>query len=91
MTEPGWNFDLLAAPRGRWVTVTRSKPKVGTVGVEVYEPDKVILATKCGKVTASYFIPKENRWCMLAAGEQPVAWMPWPKHPTPKPEAPSHD
>lgn len=41
----------------------------------------IILATKCGKVTTSRWIEKEQRWSMLAAGEKPVAWMAWPTHP----------
>lgn len=42
----------------------------------------VILASKCGKVTRSRWIADEQRWQMLGAGEQPVAWMLWPIHPT---------
>jgi hypothetical protein len=41
----------------------------------------VILASKCGKVTHSYWVAKEARWCMFNKGEAPVAWQPWPEHP----------
>jgi hypothetical protein len=75
-----WNFNISEAPRGRSVTQLRTI-KGKEVSVAVFERDPVFLATKCGKVTTSYFIPKENRWCMLAAGEEPVAWMAWPTYP----------
>lgn len=42
---------------------------------------RVILATKCGKVTTSRYLPKEDRWEMLAKGEQPTAWHSWPTYP----------
>lgn len=75
-----WNFDISQAPRGRTVNQARTIKGVDTE-VAVFERDPIILATKCGKVTTSYYIPKEDRWCMLAKGEQPVAWMAWPEHP----------
>lgn len=75
-----WNFDISQAPRGRYVTATRNNGK-GDWTAEVFEPAEVILATKCGKVTKSRWLPEENRWLMLAAGEQPIAWQDWPTHP----------
>jgi len=76
-----WNFDISEAPRGQTVMQPR---KVGDkeTTVSVFVPDRVILATKCGKVTPSEYLPKEGRWVMLAAGEAPLAWQPWPAHPT---------
>ncbi|OAP40382.1 hypothetical protein AU381_00190 [Sinorhizobium glycinis] len=38
----------------------------------------VILETKCGKVTKTYWIEKEGRWAGFAKGEEPIAWQPWP-------------
>ena len=75
-----WNFEIEAAPRGQ---TTLQPRKVGDkeTTVSVFVPDRVILATKCGKVTLSEWLPKEGRWMMLAAGEQPVAWQLWPEHP----------
>ena len=82
MTEFPWNFDMEEAPKGRTVKVDRKHPKTGAMlQSEHFVPDTVILASKCGKVTTSHFIPAEQRWNMFAAGEQPVAWMPWPTHP----------
>ena len=76
-----WNFDVTQAPRGRDVTKTKT---IGGKEVEytVFERDPIFVATKCGKVTTSYWIPKESRWCMLAEGEEPVAWLPWPEYPS---------
>lgn len=75
-----WCTDISKAPRGKYVVVNR---KVGKVQADqrVFRPDRVILATKCGKVTLSKYLPDEKRWEMLAAGEQPVAWQAWPDHP----------
>lgn len=72
-----WHTDIKAAPHGRYV-VRQHKPGVDT---RVFVPERVILATKCGKVTISHYIPDEKRWMMLAKGEQPVAWQLWPEHP----------
>lgn len=81
-----WNFDISAAPRGRTEQQSRRVGDKQTT-VSVFVPDRVILATKCGKVTLSEWLPKEGRWMMLAAGEPPVAWQIWPEHPdlTPHP------
>jgi len=72
-----WNFDIKAAPHGRYEVKQRREG----VDVRVFVPERVILATKCGKVTISHYLPEEKRWMMLAKGEQPVAWQPWPTHP----------
>lgn len=81
-----WSFDITTAPRGRTVTHERR------VGDNIHEirdfvPDFVWLASKCGKVVLSYWIPEAGknpgRWSGLATGEQPVAWQPYvvPAHP----------
>ena len=75
-----WDFDISNAPRGNKVLAVQKRQK-GDVAVMRFVPDRVILATKCGKVTLSHFIPEEDRWMMLAKGEEPVAWMAWPTHP----------
>jgi hypothetical protein len=75
-----WNFDISQAPRGNTVSFTFETAK-GPREVSRFIPERVILATKCDKVTLSKFIPDENRWEMLGKGEEPVAWMPWPTHP----------
>lgn len=53
---------------------------------------KLLLASKCGKVTASRWLPPEERgpgrhpreigrWQMFDTHEDPVAWMLFPTHP----------
>lgn len=73
-----WNTDITAAPRGKYRVLNRKFGK-GQADTRVFEPDLVILATQCGVVTVSSYLPAEDgrpaRWNMLAAGEQPVAWM----------------
>ncbi|MDM9643854.1 hypothetical protein [Rhizobium sp. S163] len=83
-----WNTNIQEAPRGKTVQITRkkrveTKEAVDTTFRTTYEHQKedVILATKCGKVIKTYWIPGEERWAGLANGEQPDAWMAWPKHP----------
>ena len=75
-----WNFDISAAPRGKIVQRT-VKVKDKDVTSDVFRPDRLILATKCGKVTTSQYIPDQKRWEFLATGEEPVAWQVWPSHP----------
>lgn len=84
MTD-NWSFDISIAPRGKHVVVTRKAGKT-MADVRIFKPDRVILATKCGKVTLSHYLPDEGRWVMLAKGEEPVAWHPWPEHPKPEVE-----
>lgn len=79
MTE--WNHDIAAAPRGAYVIKNRKFGK-SHADTKVFEPDRVILATKCGQVMVSQYLPDEKRWEGLAVGEQPVAWQAWPHHPT---------
>lgn len=77
----GWNFDISQAPRGRDVTTVVDTPK-GQRMVTRFVPQRVILATKCGKVVLTQYVPgDEGRWLMLGKGEEPVAWLAWPEHP----------
>lgn len=76
-----WNFDMGKAPRGSVRTVSRTIGK-NTVEAEEFIPDMIIAAGDCGVVTASRWLPKEGRWNMFAKAEQPLAWMPWPSHPS---------
>ena len=75
-----WNRDISLAPRGKYVVVNRKFGKT-MADAQVFKPDRVILATKCGKVTLSHYLPDEKRWMMLHTNEEPVAWMAWPEHP----------
>jgi hypothetical protein len=80
----GWNFDIASAPRGKTVSKTVNTND-GVKTFEVFERQEVILASKCGKVTLSYWIPDQERWCMFKKGEEPIAWTPWPAHPGVRP------
>jgi hypothetical protein len=75
-----WDFDITQAPRGSYVVRNKTLGK-GRGDTKDFVADVVILATKCGVVTKSRYLPDEKRWEGLAKGEQPVAWQPWPKHP----------
>lgn len=41
----------------------------------------IIVASKCGKVFKSRFMPDVGRFEGFNKGEMPVAWQPWPEHP----------
>jgi hypothetical protein len=73
----GWHFDIGSAPRGKTVTASKQVGK-NTVEISEFSPDPVWLATKCGKVLHSRWIPASGsqpaRWSGLATGEQPLAW-----------------
>jgi hypothetical protein len=75
-----WNFDVSQAPHGHTVDDFVQTAK-GVRKTTRFMPVKVILATKCGKVTVSKYLPDEDRWEMLQKGEQPIAWQLWPLHP----------
>jgi len=86
-----WNFDINAAPRGQTITSTRKVGK-NTNEITDFVPDHVWLATKCGKVIHSRWIPQSGktpgRWSGLATtGEQPLAWQPYivPEYPVIEP------
>jgi hypothetical protein len=75
-----WNTNINGIPCGS--QVKRSvQTKDGVKQYDDFQRDDVILATRCGKVIKSYWIPDEKRFAGLANGEQPVAWVPWPRHP----------
>lgn len=82
-----WNHDMTACPLGKEVTATRLvADKNSASGKTVrdfkeYQRDDVILASKCGKVIKSYWIPDEKRFAGFQPNEEIVAWMAWPSHP----------
>lgn len=75
-----WSRDMASAPKGRM----EPRQRIGRDGISKWEefvPDQIIAASACGKVTRSYWIPKEERWCMFTKDAPPVAWVHWPDHP----------
>lgn len=85
MTTPGyndwpWRSDFENAPRGRTIVQTRiikGEPR----DIQVFVPEYVILASTCGKVIKSHWLPDPGRWEFFNKDSQPDAWMPWPDHP----------
>lgn len=75
-----WNRDITQAPKGQIVKRSVVTTK-GDKSYDSFEPDYVILASKCGKVGKSYWLPMEDRWAGYQKGEEVTAWMPWPTHP----------
>ena len=75
-----WNFNMDEAPKGHYET-QETVLKGKTVTREVHIPEKFIAAGKCGVVTISRWLPKQNMWNMFGEKETPIAWQPWPEHP----------
>jgi len=69
-----WNLDISKAPRGRYDIVARKVAGGKTGDHRVFRPAYVWMASHCGKVTMSSYLPDQKRWEMFALGEQPVAW-----------------
>lgn len=77
-----WDFDISAAPKGGFTEgMVLKGPKGKERLVQTYHAPVLIVATKCGKVTTTKWLHEEGRWQMLAAGEDFIAWQPWPTHP----------
>lgn len=70
-----WSADIAKAPRGRYRVIPAGKDAKSAR--KVFERAEIIVASACGVVCVSYFIPDEKRWNMFAAGEHPVAWQPY--------------
>jgi len=75
-----WNFNINEAPKSYYEdkeVVLKGKKTTQ----KVFVPIKIITASVCGIVTASYYIPKENRWNMYSTKTDPIAWQIYPEHP----------
>lgn len=78
-----WNFDIEQAPKGHW-----SERKVAGRGgsertIKTFHATRLIVASKCGVVTSTRWIPGEERWEMFMKDSPPIAWQFWPDHPHP--------
>lgn len=87
-----WNFDVENVPKGHYEYVERRIGK-NEVTLPIWKPVRVIVATACGTVTLSQWLPSvklENgseeggRWEMLSKKDTIIAWQPWPEHPEKK-------
>lgn len=83
-----WNYDLSAAPRGEYIEETLPGRSGSVRRITKYVAPRVILASKCGKVITSRWLPPEEsekrpkgRWEFFSADEEPLAWQPYPVHP----------
>lgn len=81
-----WNFDISQAPKGYTFTETRKGKDGKEYPVQVFRAQKIIAASKCGVVTASRWIPLNERgdggrWEGFTKDGPPIAWHPWPSHP----------
>ena len=85
-----WNFDIEEAPRGRTEETDQTRvyaDKTVETVKSIFIPDWIWLASQCGKVIKSHWIPQNGkdggRWLGFNKGEHVVAWMPYaiPAHP----------
>ncbi len=85
MSDTRWNFDISKAPRGSYSM--QEFPVKGKIHKrEVFIHDTIIVATKCGMVMTSRWLPDKKdstkgRWLGLHSKGEPVAWQPFEKHP----------
>lgn len=75
-----WNFNIDDAPRGKYKTVSFVK-EGKLISREVFQPENVITASKCGRVIVSQWLDEEKRWSMYGVNELPIAWQDYPRHP----------
>lgn len=83
-----WNYDISAAPRGYYVE-DKLPGRGGSVRiVRRHVAPRVLLASTCGKVITSRWLPPDERekrpigrWEFFNADQQPLAWQPYPMHP----------
>jgi len=81
-----WNRDISQAPKGGYVTETRRGKNGQEIAVQVYRAPKIIAAGNGKTVTASRWLPEDERggggrWECFTRETPPLAWMPWPSHP----------
>lgn len=71
-----WNFNINEAPKGEIKNIDRNiEDKNGDPTYkDVFFPEYIWAATKCGQVTKTNWLPKEGRWNCLSRGEYPIAW-----------------
>ncbi len=76
-----WNYNIEQAPKGWAATAIISvdgKPRKR----DVFNHEKVITASECGKVIVSKWLPDQQRWEGYKKDEQPIAWQDYPRHPS---------
>lgn len=83
-----WNYDMSAAPRGEWTETVEKGGRSGERHVRRYSAPRVIIASRCGKVITSRWLPPDEkekrpvgRWEFFTADSDPLAWQPYPTHP----------
>lgn len=81
-----WNFDMDAAPRGKHEVRTRKGKDGSETEFNHFVPARIIAASSDGvTVTASNWLPEQGRWNMFNKDAPPIAWAPWPEHPSQEP------
>lgn len=83
-----WSFDISQAPKGEWIESVEKGGRSGERHTRRYHAPRVILASKCGKVITSWWLPPDEserrpigRWNGFMPDEEIVAWQPYPTHP----------
>lgn len=87
MTKPdkhGWNFDISQAPKGKtdYLTTGKTNKDGSPVLRKVHVAPRIIAAGNGLITTVSKWLPDEGRWEMFTKDVPPLAWMPWPTHPS---------
>lgn len=72
-----WNSDISKAPHGYYDIQSRKVKGDKTADHQVFRREYVWLASKCGIVTLSSYIPDQKRWEFFSRNETPIAWHPF--------------
>lgn len=79
-----WNFDMEKAPRGETREHVWTNKKGKECKKTFHRGERILTASKCGKVIVSDWLEKEGRWNCYSKGSGPIAWMALPIHPEAK-------
>lgn len=72
-----WSTDISKAPRGYYDIQFRKVKDGKTADHHVFRPEYIWLASRCGIVTLSSYIPDQKRWEFFTKNQQPIAWHPF--------------
>lgn len=81
-----WNFNMSTAPRGTPIQRIIQRPEGEPAVVTTIKKEIIHAASSCGKVISTYYIDKEDRWCMFSKDDPPIAWCKYPDYPVDIPE-----
>jgi len=76
-----WNYNLEEAPKSYYTEVKTGR--FNKEGEPITKPGFIVerifaVIPDSSTVTISYWLPRENRWCMFTKEHGPLCWKAWP-------------